>query len=472
MVRLGLLIGSMLLFLISPAQQKMGAGELPTSPAMKNAAWGMSVKRLSDGKVIAEYNPDMALKPASVTKLFATAFSLKEKGKDYRYHTTVYYSNGIKNGVLEGNVIIDATGDPCLDSYYFPDCKFVGRLVEAIEKAGIKKIRGRILIREKIKTRELPGSWLWEDISNYYGARYMPFNYKDNSYRLRFRSGEAGTAAKLVSVVPAQPGISFENQVEASVKQSDDAWIFGGPYSKTMCVKGYIPQNRASFEIKGAMHRPDISFIAEVTGLLKQKGIAVDSQAVDNHAEVKLFSAVSPSVADIVYYTNKISVNFFAEALGHLVAAGDYNDGVHKLLREIGVDDSGVVLKDACGLSSRNVVPAQVFTDLLVWAERNVGETFVRSLPLAGGVDRLSETNGALNGMLNNGLSYYGRNDLLKNNLRAKTGSFAGVRSLAGYITNHSGERLAFTIMVNNYTGTSVQLQEFVRDFLLKIVKS
>lgn len=458
---------------MSYAQQRGDIKKLTGQPGMKNASVGISVKRVSDGKMLAEYNPELSLKPASVTKLFATVFALKEKGKDYRYRTDVFYSNAIDNGVLNGDIVVDATGDPVLDSYYFPGSAFVGRLAAAIERAGIKKINGRILIRGKIKTRALPGSWPWEDLSNYYAAEYMPFNYRDNSYTVKFKSGNAGTLTKLLSVVPPQPGIRFENQVMASAAKGDDAWIFGGPYSDVMCIKGSIPQNRPVFEIKGAMNRPADSFTSELTDLLKQKGIMIAGQELKNNGEVKLYSAVSPAIGDIVYYTNKVSVNLFAEALGYLATSGDYNEGVCSLLKKAGINASGVILKDACGLSPQNAVPAGVFTDLLVWAKRDIGDAFVRSLPVAGGTDKLDETNKSLNSRLNAGLNgYYGGNQLLLNNLRAKTGSFAGVRCLAGYITDRSGELLAFTILINNYTCSSAILQQGVRDFLLSVINN
>jgi D-alanyl-D-alanine carboxypeptidase/D-alanyl-D-alanine-endopeptidase (penicillin-binding protein 4) len=38
-----------------------------------------------------------------------------------------------------------------------------------------------------------------------------------------------------------------------------------------------------------------------------------------------------------------------------------------------------------------------------------------------------------------------------ENNVRAKTGSLSSAASLAGYVTTAAGEKLAFSIMVNNY---------------------
>jgi D-alanyl-D-alanine carboxypeptidase/D-alanyl-D-alanine-endopeptidase (penicillin-binding protein 4) len=39
-----------------------------------------------------------------------------------------------------------------------------------------------------------------------------------------------------------------------------------------------------------------------------------------------------------------------------------------------------------------------------------------------------------------------------ENNVRAKTGSLSSAVSLGGYLTTAAGEKLAFSIMVNNYS--------------------
>ena len=63
----------------------------------------------------------------------------------------------------------------------------------------------------------------------------------------------------------------------------------------------------------------------------------------------------------------------FAEALGCLVAPADWPEKVGMLLKEAGIPAEGMILKDACGLSPMDAVPASVFTDLLVYADKVVG---------------------------------------------------------------------------------------------------
>ena len=436
--------------------QQDAVRKLTGAGGLENAAIGISVKEVATGKVVAEYQPNVSLHPASVTKLIPTALALKLKGEGYRYGTNVYYTGAIRNGVLEGNVVVEPAGDPTPDSKYFPEPGFVRGVTEALKKSGVRSVQGGILVDGK-DTEAVPGSWPWEDVSNYYGAQHHLFNYRDNSYTIEFKSGEAGKPVTLVSVTPKQPGVRFENLVTASAKNGDDAWIFGGPYSGVMCVKGTIPARRSSFQIRGAMHRPYACFAEELAELLRAAGVPVRGEKLTSAGKQLLYSHVSPPLKEIVYHTNKSSVNLFAEALGTLVAGEDRENGLKKLMQEWGLDVSGVILKDACGLSHLNAVPAAVFTNLLIKAQKELGAVFVQSLPVAG-------VDGSLN-------AYVRDHALLKNNLKAKTGSFAGVRCLSGYVKNSSGQLLAFTVLINNYTCDSSRLYAAVGTFLSSLAE-
>lgn len=424
---------------------------------LKTAAVGISVKQVKDGKSLVARHPAMALTPASVMKLLPTWFALEEKGADYRFHTYVYYTGKIEEGRLTGDIVVRAGGDPTPDSRYFPAHSLVGALMEAVRRAGIRQIEGKIIVEGAQEATAIPGSWLWEDVSNYYAALYLPFNYRDNTYTLRFRTGVAGMPAELIAVEPEMPGVQIRNEVEASAANEDNAWIFGGPYATDLCVKGSLPAHRSSFTVKGAMHRPAEVFVHEVREKLRAKGIVTEGKtvAVDTQ-RTELLHVVSPRMEEIVFRTNKVSVNLFAEALGQLCGAGQWTDRVKVLLKRAGADASGMIVKDACGLSALNAIPAETLTDFLVYAARQENAAFMGSLPVAG-------VDGGLSG-------YCYASPQLKQRMMAKTGSMSGVRCVAGYLTRRNGEQLAFTVLVNHYTCTTAQLQRAVGKFLAALL--
>ncbi len=411
---------------------------------VKHAAIGICVKNVETGQIVYEHNPQMALRPASVVKLLSSALALKREGDSLTYTTKFFYTGEIDEGRLFGNIVIQAGGDPTLDSKYFPKACFIDSLVSKVVNLGIKRIHGNIIVETEGEPASIPGSWPWEDVANYYGALYHSFNYRDNTYTINLKSGKPGTQTKIVSVVPSVPGIKLRNEVMASVKNVNDAWIYGGPEAATLLIQGMIPANRSSFAVKGAMHHPDACFRAELEKRLKEKGVLLDKQRIEEGERHALLS----------YYTNKNSVNLFAEALGELISPTDYARTVKVELSHIGIDSCGITLKDASGLSPANAVPAEVFTDLLIWAKGHLSDAFVSSLP-RGNVDW--------------GLRVYSDHPVLRENVIAKTGSMSGVRALAGYLKNQKGETLAFTILVNNYVGDPVKVQEIIRDLLKDI---
>ncbi len=183
-----------------------------------------------------------------------------------------------------------------------------------------------------------------------------------------------------------------------------------------------------------------------------KNNICVEQKEITSGERYELLSVGSPSLGEIVFHTNKSSLNLFAEALGCLAAGDDWSVRVEETLKQAGVDASGMVLKDACGLSPMNAIPARVFTDLLVNVGQQRQTALLNSLPQAG-------ADGGLAG-------YCHASPELKNRLKAKTGSMAGVRCLAGFVTRKSGEQLAFTILINHYTCTTAELQIAVGKFL------
>lgn len=442
---------------VADGQKNEALCKFLANPGLQHAAIGLSVKQVSDGKEILSYHADMALTPASVAKIIPTWFALQEKGENYRYVTPVYYTGDMQNGVLHGNIILKASGDPTLDSRYFPNHSALKVLADTIRKWGIHQIQGKIIVEDAKDGIEIPGSWLWEDISNYYGAAYLPFNYRDNTCTLHFKTGAVGTRAELLWVEPLVPGIEIETEVRVAADNKDNAWIYGGPYSSVLRVVGTLPPHRTDFGVKGALHRPASAFAQEVVETLLAQGISVQQKTLPLDKRIEWFCIYSPTLKEIVYHTNKSSVNLFAEALGGLIDEGDvWQEKVLDLFSAIGINASGSIFYDVCGLSPMNAVPAQVLTDLLVYIGKNDYAAFSLSLPIAG-IDRSVS-------------AYYYSCPNLKNKLQAKTGSMSGIRSLAGYLTQNNGNKLAFTLLINHYSCSLGQLQKSVSQLLSNLL--
>lgn len=420
--------------------------------ALRHAIVGVSVKRVGDGREVYARNAALSMRPASVAKLIPAALALRAKGETYAYVTSVSLTGAIREGVVRGDLLVRASGDPALDSRYFPSSVFLQKIVDTLLSLGVKRIEGRIRVEEEGGEALIPGSWLWEDVANYYGAVCHGFNYRDNLFTLTFRSGEVGDSARLVAVEPSLPGVRIVSHVTASSGNADDVWLYGGPEAAVLHARGTMPAHRRAFAVKGAIHRPARVFVAELERRLAECGVAVGNGQVDGEAGGRLlFEHRSPALSEIVRLTNKRSVNLFAEALGRLVAPDGWESAVKRAFLVMGVDTSGLLLRDACGLSALDALPPSALTDLLLWACDSLGGAFLNSLPVCG---------------VDGGLRFYASDDGLRHNLRAKTGSMAATRSLAGYLTAADGEVYAFAVIVNNYACPPSEVQAAIRDFL------
>ena len=147
------------------------------------ASVAVKIIDLKDGNVAASHNASTPLIPASIMKSVTTASLLGETGCDWRYHTRVYTDGPIDLGIMKGNLIIEGSGDPSLNSAYEPYGEdIVEEIVAALQYMLITGIDGNILIDEtSFKGKSRPDSWMAGDFKKYYGTGSHGFNFMNNA---------------------------------------------------------------------------------------------------------------------------------------------------------------------------------------------------------------------------------------------------------------------------------------------------
>ncbi len=86
-----------------------------------HANFGIEFLDLQTGEVLYSLNADKMFVPASTTKLLTEGTVLAKLG-DYRFHTVIYRTGPIdKHGILKGDLILVASGDPNLSNRIQPD---------------------------------------------------------------------------------------------------------------------------------------------------------------------------------------------------------------------------------------------------------------------------------------------------------------------------------------------------------------
>ncbi len=91
-------------------------------PEFSHSHFGIEICDLTSGKRIYALNENKFFVPASTTKLLTEGTALQLLGQDYRFHTRVYWTGKFKSkGILEGDIVLVASGDPNLSGRIQPD---------------------------------------------------------------------------------------------------------------------------------------------------------------------------------------------------------------------------------------------------------------------------------------------------------------------------------------------------------------
>ena len=431
---------------------------------------------LEKKELIAKLNENKSITSASVTKLFSTASAFELLGANHVSKTRIYVDGTVdSDSVLHGNLWIRGGGDVSLGSKYFnpnrTEFEFLSLWADSIKSKGINRINGAVIADgSEFGYFGAPDGWNWGDVGNYYGANAGGVNMFDNQIILSFKMGKAGTLSQITEIYPFTPGLQMRNEVVAAAVTNDNSYIYGAPYSFDRLVKGKLPQYKERFDVKGSMPDPEFQLAYELTNALVKKGIYVvqkpksyrliDVNLPNNYERFNLlFSQSSKTVKEIANWTNLKSVNLFAEGLlnqiGYTLSGNGSTESSLVELEKFWsqkINISGMIIKDGSGLSRSNAMSANHFCELLqyMYSSTNFND-FKETLPIAG-------QNGTISSLCK-GQEGEGR-------IFAKSGTISSVKAYAGYVYSKSGKKIAFSISVNNYNGSSLELQRKIEKVL------
>jgi len=452
---------------ISGVQQKIMGWQ--TIPELASASVGLSVTDNLTGDELIRSIPMQSLVPASIMKTVTTATALEVFGPDFRFKTALSYSGIVRNDTLWGDLQIIGGGDPTLGSEYFPESKsFQEEWIKALHDKSIKVISGNLVFDATIyESQMIPGSWVWEDLGNYYGAGASGLSIYDNLYEIHLKSPEtAGQPTQLLRVVPEIPGLELQNEVRSSDVNSDQAYIFGNPEDSRRVVRGTIPKGKSDFVIRASMPNPTALLASEFKTKLAANSIILKGSVKFEKSGTNsstLAETLSPPLRDIIRVTNYESVNLFAEHfLKHLAfqktGLGTTKEGckfVVQFWKDKGLDMTGFFMNDGSGLSRFNAVTASQMVNILSYMKTKsaYAEDFYHSLATVG-----SGT-----------LTVFKSENFPNQCLHAKSGSMTRVRCYAGYLTTLSGRQLSFTIMLNNFACSQSEAIRKIEELLVEL---
>lgn len=399
------------------------------------------IKSMKTGETLYSRNISHPLTPASTLKVLTAEAALLYLGPEYRFSTQLLTTaNGVKKGVLQGNLYIVLSGDPTLTYYDLVD------LLETLKNQQVTAIAGNVYIDNSAYDSRFYGpGWNQKDKQNCYGAPISASIINHNCLALKLAPAKlAGKTARIVtSSQYFYPPI--KNSVITKRKRAGSCFVHLSSLGKSSitidgCLrKSYglsyvvtdIPEyNRALF--KGLLKKMNVKVYGNVTF----GSAPVHSSLVAHHPSEPLRVMIN----NMLKKSDNVIAGAIFKKLGQLYTSqpGSWENGsmavAQILAKHAGLSLTGLRILDGSGLSPNNLLTPEQMMQVLNFAYHHYQTSyyFVSALPIAG-----------VDGTLKNRMGNIARK------VRAKTGTISGVISLAGYTVNGNKEPLAFVIMIN-----------------------
>ena len=450
---------------------------LDSSPAAREAFWGVEVVNLANGRTLYRTNAGRFFIPASNTKLFTTALALTRLGPDYRFQTTVRAAAAPDaGGRVAGDVRLIGGGDPMLSGRVAPyqtglaagnPLAAIESLAEQVYAAGVRRIDGDIVGDDTAYVwAPYPEGWAVEDEVWSDGAPVSALAVNDNVFTLTLRVSGAGGRPPALSLAPPIEFYSIDNRVRTGPGLENRVFVERLPGSRQLRLWGTLSSDPpAATSLTLAIDDPALYAAQALAEALTRRGVAIAGRAAARHRfanqglgapagdGVELARRESPPLLELLRIIDKVSQNLHAEMVLREVArtrrgAGSREEALEDeraFLTEAGVGAGEVHLEDGSGLSHNGLVTPAALVRLLRAMYRGERRTEWISLLPVGGID------GTLNGRFD------GRTEARR--IHAKTGSLTHVAALSGYIDSRSRGWLAFSILVNNYSAPSPEIR-------------
>lgn len=420
------------------------------------------IRDINADKPLLSHNADVQRNPASTMKLLTTFAALKELGPSFTWRTEAWARGTLKDGVLDGDLIIKGYGDPFLihERYW----KFIYNLYAK----GLKTIKGNIIIDNSYFDIPDVDPGAFDNMPHRtYNAPPSALMYNFQATRFLFQPDKDKQQLS-ITAFPKTEGLSFDNQINLSrgrcqkshyrpkFKMSDDG---------DMTVKGrYATGCGQNFILRNVTQPEQLAFNAfkqfwtELGGHL-EGGLA--KGAVDKSQDKRLHVYQSPSLGEQIRAINKWSNNVMTRQVLLTLGAKKYGapatlkkgrDAVLDILKQAGVPNTDdILIENGSGLSRIAHFSAEQMASLLDVAYRDAYmPEFLSSLSLSG-------RDGTLYKRF--------KNEDMEGRSHLKTGTINNVTAISGYMLNRQGKRLIVVMQHNGKdvrSGKGVALQNAV----------
>ena len=435
---------------------------LANAPEFRNAHWGLLVVDPGRGETLYSRNPDKLFMPASNMKLITGSTAVTQLGLDYRWTTTLLANGPVRDGTLDGDLVVRGNGDPTVSAHMQGGNGLapLQALADSLRAHGITTVRGQLVAAPSpFVDAALGYGWSWDDLDESYSAGVDALLFNEGFTEVIVHGGAragdpvraftrpAATYPSLIvrattvarAPVGASPADSAKSAAAITVAQDS---------SRAGVLVGGTIAAGDSVVLEIAFRDHPRAYLAALAEAMRSRGVPVFGATV-NGGRARLDSIVSmrsPALREVLPFFEKPSQNQIGEILFKTLALkatgiGRADSAAQVVSRQLvawGAAPDGFVVRDGSGLSRHDYVsPRTLVTVLDAMRKRPDFRAFYDALPIAG-----------VDGTIRNRM----KGTAAQGNVHAKTGTLDKARSLSGYVTTADGRMLLFSALCNNYT--------------------
>ncbi len=433
-----------------PVAQALATAKIPSGSV------AVVVQEVGTPRAALAVNPAAPMNPASVMKLVTTYAALELLGPAYRWKTEAYAAGTLRDGVLEGDLVLKGYGDPKLDLEAF------WILLRALRGKGLQTIRGDLVL-DRSQFERAPG-----DAARFDGDAFRPYNVLPDALLVNFKSlrfafapdPERGAvrvyveprppALDVVNVLklaegPCPEGSAFREMLKPTFEPARQRAIFSGQY-RTSCGEK---------DLNVALLEPNDHVAGMLRQLWPEMGGAWSGAVREGAAPAGarlLHTMESAALAEIVRDTNKFSNNVMARHLfltlgaengGAPANAAKASSAIKAWLASKRIAAPELVMENGSGLSRVERISAGNLAAMLQAAWQSpVMPEFISSMPVAG-----------LDGTMRRRLKGEG----VAGQAHIKTGLLSDTRAMAGFVLDRGGRRHVVVMIVNHASAHETQ---------------
>jgi serine-type D-Ala-D-Ala carboxypeptidase/endopeptidase (penicillin-binding protein 4) len=469
-----------------PASVTETFDSITSNPRYADSTWGWQIVDVATGELVYQRNANQQFVPGSIIKDYTAAAVLDALGPGYRFRTPVYGQGRVRDGVLNGDLVLVGSGDFSFGLRNRPDNTLaytnfdhnesgtlpfadlvkgnplagVRKLAREVRQAGIRRVGGDVVIDNRLFAAydgwpDGPIDSIWVN-ENLIDIEVWPTS---RGKRARVGWRPHTKAYRVVSkVTTKRPGADTELAVDYAdrgvVEVSGQIAADSGRQLQKFVIPD--PARFARTAFVEALERAGVKVDASARGANRQRQLPSRG---DYPRRTRLAQFVSPPLSEYVKVVLKVSYNRGAQLLGCLtvVANGgrECNNAAGELMATVtplGVSPTSTFLFDPAGsVDDARTTPRDMAEFHRQVASQPYGPALKAGLPVLG-------RNGSLATTLVD--SPAAGHVFGKTGTRATTTpdgrTLLLAQTLVGYISTVSGRELAFALMVNN-----VPLEEF-----------